>query len=136
MQFMDTPQASIYGPVDGPALLFENVNGGNSMSNVMVHGQSSAVIMRGVSLIRFTDVGLKAAVNADNVDSTKPVRNLVHSCPFHDLTCFWSIYGQFMVFPDPFLWSISGTGLQCGAKLYQRSADRGELVPTLVNTSA
>lgn len=77
MQFMDTPQASLYGPVDGPALLFEDVSGGNSMSNIMVHGQSSAVIMRDVSLIRFTDVGLKAAVNADRVDSTKPGCNVV-----------------------------------------------------------
>ena len=45
-QFLDTPQASIYGPVDGPALLFERVSGGNAMSNVMVHGQSSGVIIR------------------------------------------------------------------------------------------
>eukprot|EP01045_Picozoa_sp_COSAG04_P028186 COSAG04_NODE_4313_length_2163_cov_1.582849_1_plen_243_part_00 len=45
-QFLDTPQASLYGPVDGPALLFERVSGGNAMSNVMVHGQSSGVIIR------------------------------------------------------------------------------------------
>lgn len=77
MQFMDTPQASIYGPTEGPALLFENVDGGNSMSNIMVHGQSSAIIMRNVALVRFTDVGLKAAVNSDKVDSTKPGCNVV-----------------------------------------------------------
>jgi hypothetical protein len=70
MQFMDTPQVSLYGPVEGPALLFQEVQGGNFMTNVMVHGQSSGVILRNVALVRFTDVGIKAAVNADRVNSS------------------------------------------------------------------
>ena len=65
---MDTPQVSLYGPVTGPALLFEATCGGNSVANVFVMGQSVGVRVRNAALLRFTDVGVDAAANSDGGD--------------------------------------------------------------------
>ena len=53
MQFMDTPQVSLYGPVAGPALLFEGTCGGNSVSSIFVMGQTVGVLVGLYPIVTF-----------------------------------------------------------------------------------
>ena len=64
---MTQAQASIFGPVSGPALLF-NGGGSHTVVNLFVAGQSTGVIISNLGLLRFADVAVNAVTNSDGVN--------------------------------------------------------------------
>ena len=65
--YMTRSQASIFGPVSGPALLFDG-GGSHTVLNLFVAGQSTGIIISNLGLVKFADVAVNAVTNSDSVN--------------------------------------------------------------------